>query len=155
MRRVSFYRALTLLCLWAAGAAAVLAIVAAVLSRGFEATAAALCAAVFLLPGLGFLRYWRRLYARDLALAHAAKVAEEAGVVDAKRLGEKLGVPEADASKILRMAIREGLAKGEVDDHGGFVSASAPRCAKCGKALPRSARGSPCPSCGALVAGGG
>ncbi len=154
MRRVSLYRALTLVCLWAAGAAVVLAAVAAVLSRLFEATAAALCAAVFFLPGLAFLRYWRRLYVRDLALAHAAKIAEEVGVVDAQTLGKKLDVSEADATKILELAIREGHAKGEVDDRGSFVSATAPRCATCGKPLPRVARGGSCPACGTVVPGG-
>ncbi len=154
MRRVSLYRALTLFCFWATGATAVLAAVAFGLDRLFEMTAAALCAAIFFVPGLVFLRHWRRLYVRDLALAHAAKLAEEAGVVDAKTLAEKLDVPEADATKILQLAIREGLAKGEVDDRGGFVSVTAPRCTRCGKALPRSARGGPCPACGAAVPGG-
>lgn len=154
MQRLALYRRLTLLCLWAAGAAAVLTAVAVVLSRLFEATAAGLCAAVFFVPGLLFLRYYRRLYVRDLALAHAGKIAEEAGVVDAKTLSRKLDVPEADATKILQLAIHEGLAKGAVDTDGGFVSATAPRCPACGKALPRASRGAPCPACGAAVPGG-
>lgn len=155
MRRLSLYRGLTLLCLWAAGAAAVLTAVAFTLSHVFEASAAALCAAVFFVPGLVFLRYWRRLYARDVALAHAAEVAEEEGVVDAKTLGKKLDLPEADATKVLRLALQEGHAKGELDDRGGFVSATAPRCATCGTALPRSLRGGSCPACGAALPGGG
>lgn len=155
MRRVSLYRILTLFALWAAGAAAVLAVVALVLGSLFEMAAAALCAGVFFIPGLVFLRYWRRLYVRDLALMHAAKVAEEAGVVDAKTLGARLDVPPADATKILQLAIREGYAHGTVDDQGGFVAASATRCTKCGKALPRMARGGACPACGTAVPGGG
>lgn len=148
MRRLFLYRALMLFSLWAAGAAAVLTIVAIGLSRWFEATAAGLCAFAFFLPGLIFLRYWRRLYVRDVALAHAAKVAEEEGVIDAKTLAKKLDVPEADATKILRLAIREGHAKGELDAAGGFVSTGAPRCATCGKPLPKAARGGACPACG-------
>lgn len=154
MRRVSLYRSLTLLCFWAAGAAAVLTAVAFGLGRLFESSAAALCAALFFVPGLVFLRYWRRLYVRDLALAHAAQLAEDAGVVDAKTLAKQLDVAEADATKILQLAIREGLAAGKVDDRGGFVSATAPLCPNCGKALPRSARGGPCPACGTAVPGG-
>lgn len=155
MRRVGRYRLLTLFCFWAAGAAGVLAAIAFGLGRLFEMSAALLCAAVFFLPGLFFLRFWRRLYARDLALVHAARVAEEAGVVDAKTLGQRLDVPETDATKILQLAIREGHATGEVDDRGGFVSATAPRCPKCGKALPRALRGGTCPACGTAVPGGG
>ncbi len=154
MRRLSLYRILTLLSLWAAGAAAVLAVVAVVLSRPFEAAAATLCAAVFFVPGLLFLRYWRRLYVRDLALVHAAKVADELGVIDAKTLAQKLDVPEADATKILQLALREGHAHGEIDARGGFVSATAPRCAACGKAYPRVGTASSCPGCGAALPGG-
>jgi hypothetical protein len=155
VRRLRLYRTLTVVSLWAAGAAAVLTVVAVVLARPFEATAAALCAAVFFLPALAFLRYWRRLYVRDLALAHAAKIAEEAGVVDAKTLGEKLSVSQADATKILQLAIREGHVEGDVDDRGEFVSASAPRCPKCGKAIPRAQRGGSCSACGTAFPGGG
>lgn len=155
MKRLILYRRLTLFCLWVAGAAAVLMGVAVALSRVFEATAAGLCAAVFFVPGLLFLRYYRRLYVRDLALAHAARIAEDEGVMDAKTLGKKLEVPEADATKILQLAIREGHAKGELDEQGGFVSATAPRCPTCGKVLPRALRGGSCPACGTAVQGGG
>lgn len=113
-----------------------------------EAAAAALCAAVFFVPGFLFLRYWRRLYVRDLALAHAAKLADEAGVTDGKRLGSQLNVPEEDATKILATALREGHLQGELDSKGRFVSASAPRCPSCGAAAPRSSSRGPCPSCG-------
>ncbi len=155
MQRTSIYRVLTLFCLAAAVFAGVLAAVALGLSHGFEAGAAALCALVFVLPGLLFLRHWQRLASRDLALAHAADVAEEAGVADATTLAEKLEVPPADAAKILRIAIREGRLKGEIDRSGRFVAASARRCGSCGTPVPRSAESGPCPSCGKPVAGGG
>ena len=154
MRRVRLYRILTLFCLWASGAAAVLMVMAIVLSRLFEASAAGLCAALFFIPGLLFFRYWRQLYARDLALAHAAKLAEEAGVTDGKALGAQLEVSEADAAKILRTAIREGHFQGEVDKRGRFVAATAPRCPACGAAIPRSTKAGACPSCGAAIPGG-
>lgn len=125
--------------------------VALVLAHAAEAGAAALCAAVLFIPGLLFLREWRRLYVRDLALVHAAQLAEEEGVTDGKALGERLHVPEADAAKILRIAIREGRLWGEVDDKGRFVSGTAPRCAACGAAVPRASVPGPCPSCGAPV----
>ena len=155
MRRLTLYRGLTLFCLWAAGAAAVLAAVAFALSHAFEGSAAALCAASFLIPGLLFLRYWRGLVARDLALVHVAKVADEEGVADARTLGKRLDVPEADAAKIIRIAVREGHANGTVDDAGRYVSATAPHCPKCGRALPRAATKGRCDLCGASVSGGG
>ena len=154
MRRVRAYRILTLFTLWAAGAALVLMAVALVLGHVAEAAAAALCAAVFFVPGLLFLRYWRQLYARDLALAHAANLADQAGVTDGKRLGAQLEVPEEDATKILAIAIREGHLSGEMDAKGRFVSATTPRCPSCRAAVPRSAVNGTCPSCGATLAGG-
>ena len=155
MRRLSLYRSLALLCLWAAGAATILIIIAFLLSRPFEASAAALCAVVFVVPGLLFLRYWRRLYIRDVALAHAAKVADEEGIVDARTLGRKLKVPEADAMKILTTSIREGHAKGELDERGRYVSSTTPRCPACGQPRPRVPEATRCPACGAALQGGG
>jgi len=154
VRRVRLYRILTLVCLWAAGAAAVLMIVAFGLSRAFEAGAAAVCAAVFFVPGLLFLRYWRRLYVRDLALAQAAKIAEDAGVTDGRALGAQLEVSEEDATKILQTAIREGQFRGERDEKGRFVAATAPRCPTCKAAIPRTRKAGPCPSCGVAIPGG-
>lgn len=154
MRRVSLYRFLTLICLGATATALALSGIALGLAHAFEASAAALCAAVFFVPGLLFLRYWRQLGSRDLALAHVARVAEEAGVADAKALAEALHVPEADAAKILRIAIREGRLRGEVDAQGRFVAATAPRCAACGTPVPRRLVRDPCPSCGKPLAGG-
>lgn len=154
MRRISLYRFLTYVCLGGAVAAGALAAIALGLAHGFEASAAALCAVVFFVPGLLFLRYWQQLASRDLALVHAAKVAEEEGVADPKTLGEKLDVPSADATKILRIAIHEGRLRGEIDSSGRFVAADAPRCAACGAPVARSLRSGPCPSCGRPIAEG-
>lgn len=154
MRRVRLYRLLTLFCLWAAGAAALLMAVALGLSRAFEASAAAACTIVFFVPGILFLRHWRLLYARDLALAHAAGLAEQAGVTDGKELGKQLEVSEEDATKILQTAIREGQLQGQMDKRGRFVSATAPRCPACGAAVARRTFEGACPSCGAAMAGG-
>lgn len=154
MERNSFYRVLTFATLGTAATAGVLAGVALGLSHGFEAGAAGLCALVFAVPGLLFFRFSQRLASRDLALTHAANVAEEAGVADPEALGKALDVPPADATKIVRIAIREGRLKGEVDSAGRFVSASAPRCAACGTAIPRKLVSGPCPSCGKPTAGG-
>ncbi len=155
MQRTSLYRFLTFFCLGVGILAGVLAAVALGLSHGFEAGAAALCALLFVIPGLLFLRYWQRLASRDLALAHVATVAEEAGVADAKSLAKELDIPAADAAKILRIAIREGRLRGELDAAGRFVAASARRCAACGTPVPRTEESRPCPSCGKPLAGGG
>jgi len=112
------------------------------------------CAAAFAVPGFLFLRYWRQLYVRDVALAHAAKLADEAGITDGKKLGDALNVPEEDATKILATALREGHLLGAMDSKGRFVSATAPRCPSCGAAAPRSASRGACPSCGAAMTGG-
>ncbi len=154
MRRVSAYRFLTFLCLGAAATAAALAAVGLGLAHTFEAGAAGLCALVFFVPGLLFLRYWRQLGSRDLALAHVAGLAERAGVTDVKVLGETLEISEADAAKIVQIALREGRLQGTLDDAGRFVSATAPRCAGCRTPVPRSAVPGPCPSCGQPISGG-
>lgn len=155
MRRVSAYRFLTVVCLGAAITAVALAGVALGLAHTFEAGAAAVCALVFFIPGLLFLRQWQRLGSRELALAHVAGLAEAEGVVDAKTLAEKLSVPEADAAKIVRIAIREGRLQGEMDASDRFVASSAPRCAACGQPVPRSLGHGTCPACGHSAAGGG
>ncbi len=155
MRRITAYRFLTLFCLGVTVVAIALAAVAASLAHAFEAGAAALCAGVFFVPGLLFLRYWRRLGSRELALAHVANLAEGAGVAESRALGEQLEIPEADTTKILQTAIREGHLRGEVDASGRFVAASAPRCPACGTAVPRTAGAGLCPSCGKPLPGGG
>lgn len=153
MRRRTFYRLLAFLSLGVSGGALLLAIVALALAHVFEAGAAAVCSAVFFIPGLLFLNHWRQLYVRDLALAHAGAVAEAEGVTDGKAMSETLKIPREDAEKILRRAIQEGHVTGEIDATGRFISSSAPRCPVCGKPMPRSASGA-CPSCGAPLARG-
>lgn len=154
MRRLSAYRLLTVLTLGAGLTAGVLAVVALGLAHPFEAGAAALCAGVFFVPGLLFLRFWRQLESRELALAHVARLAEERGVAETKILAAELKIPEADAAKILRIAIREGKLRGTIDDGGRFSAESAPRCAACGTAVPRALEGRACPACGKIIPGG-
>ena len=155
MRRISRYRILTVFCLGAAATALGLAAVALGLAHAFEAGAAALCGAAFFVPGFLFLRQWRLLGSRELALGHVAQLAEERGVADAKALARTLGVPEADALKVVGIAIREGKLRGVIDARGVFVAASAPRCVACGAPVPRNVAPGPCPSCGQPMAGGG
>lgn len=154
MRRRTAYRVLALFALTIAASAAVLAGVALGLAHLFEAGAAALCAAVFFVPGLVFLNQWHRLYARDVALAHAAALAKASVVMDGQALAAELHVPPEDARKILRTAVREGLLQGTVDEHGRFVSSTAAKCPRCGTPVPRSDAEGSCPSCGAPLAGG-
>ncbi|HEY7587203.1 MAG TPA: hypothetical protein VIB49_00425 [Thermoplasmata archaeon] len=149
MRRRLWYRGLALFALVTSGTMALLAIIALGLSQALAAGAATLCAIVFFVPGLYFLNHARRLLLKDVALAHAGRFAESRGVIDAEALGKELGVPAADAAKILLKAIREGYAKGEMSEAGSFVAASAPRCASCGAPVSREPQPEKCPSCGA------
>ncbi len=155
MRPRGLYRSLTILSLCLSACALLLAAVALTFARPFEASAAALCSAVFFVPGLLFLNHWRRLRSRDLALAHAGSIADKEGVIDSVALGERLKIPKEDAGKILRTAIREGHAQGEIDAAGRYVSSTAPRCPRCGTPVPRSLARVACPACGARLAGGG
>ncbi len=155
MRPRGLYRSLTILSLCLSAGALLLAAAAVTFARPFEASAAALCSAVFFVPGLLFLNHWRRLRSRDLALAHAGSVADAEGVIDSAALGERLKVPKEDAGKILRTAIREGHAKGDMDAAGRYVSSTALRCPRCGTPVARNLAGGACPSCGAPLAGGG
>jgi len=132
----------------AAIGALVLLGVALVLSESFAALAAGLCAAAFLIPGLFIFQRARTLYLRDAALAHAGALAEAAGVMTPEALGEALHVPARDAERILRVAIREGHARGTVDAAGRFVAAAARHCPRCHEPLSRETIGS-CPRCGA------
>lgn len=154
MRRQTLWRGFTAFSLGVAGVMALLALVAASLSQGFAAGAAGLCALLFFVPGLFFLNHTRRLYARDLALAHAAKLADEKGVTDAEAMAKELDVSRKDAERILRKAIAEGYLRGELDAAGHFASASAPRCPSCRSPQGRDAAGTVCPSCGATLTEG-
>ena len=154
MRRETVWRGLTAVSLGVAVVMAVLGMLALVLSQALAAAAAGLCAVMFFVPGLFFLNYARRLAARDLALAHVAKLAEDRGVTDAEAMGKELEMPTKDAERILRKAIEEGHLAGELDAAGRFVSARAPRCPSCSAPHARNAAGSACPRCGATLPGG-
>lgn len=124
MKRRTWYDLLAAATLAMAGVAAVLAFAGAALQQALSVAAASLCAALFLVPGLYFLAYARHLRARDIALAHAAAFATARGTLEPKDLAAELRVPEADAGKILRTAVREGYLRGRFDERGRFVAAS-------------------------------
>lgn len=151
-RSRAFYRNLSRFAVTVAGALGALALLALALAQPLAAGAAALCGFLFFLPGLFFLNRYRHLALRDLALAHAGEVAEAKGVADAEAMGRELRIPRADAEKILRKAVVEGHARGEVDGNGRFVAADAPRCPSCGGPLARDPSPATCPACGADLA---
>lgn len=133
----------------AAGAAA-LAIVGALAGQPTGAGAAALCAAAFLVPGLAFFNYSRRLRMRDAALDHVAVLAKEARVLDMDRLASHLGVSRADAEKILRRAVAEGHLLGRFDREDRFVPDGS-ACRACGAVLDRG--DVVCANCGTRTGG--
>ncbi len=122
MKRQTWYDLVATIALAIAGAAGTLAAVGAALLRPLSAAAAALCAIVFLIPGLYILAYARRLRARDVALAHAAAFAASHGALDVMDLAAELSVSKDDAERILRTAVREGHLHGRFDDRGRFVA---------------------------------
>jgi len=122
MNRRMWYDLLATVSLALAGVGAVLAAAGAVLQQVISVAAATLCTLVFLVPGLYFLAYARRLKARDLALAHAAAFATARGTLDVQDLAAELSVSGEVATRILRTAIREGHLRGRFDDRGRFVS---------------------------------
>src|SRR5207247_8817375 len=75
-----------------AGGAGLRAAAGAVLQQLISVAAATLCAFLFLIPGLYFLGYARRLKARDLALVHAAAYATARGTIDVQDLATELSV---------------------------------------------------------------
>jgi hypothetical protein len=106
------------------GVAAVLAAAGVALQQVLGVAASTLCAGLFLVPGLYFLAYARRLGARDVALAHVARLAEGRDTVRIQELAEELDVPPADAEKILRTALREGHLQGRFEGSDRFVPES-------------------------------
>jgi hypothetical protein len=104
------------------GVAGILAAVGAALNQPLSAAAAAVCAIVFLIPGLYVLGYARGLRARDVALAHTAAFAISRGAFDVQDLASDLSVSKDDAEKILQTAVREGHLRGRFDDRGRFVA---------------------------------
>jgi len=105
-----------------AGVGGILAAAGAVLQQLISVAAATLCAFLFLIPGLYFLGYARRLKARDLALAHAAAYAAARGTLDLQDLAAELSVTREVAMNILRTAVREGHLRGRFDERGRFVA---------------------------------
>lgn len=155
MRAASWYVWIGILALSGAAVAGVLAFVAVALANPQAVGASALCAAVFLLPGLIFLSRARYLRARESALAQVAALAESRGVVEISGLGEELGISAEDAERLLRLAMRHHGLRGSIDDRGRFVAATAPRCPSCGAPRGRSDRAAPCAACGAPAPSGG
>ena len=94
----------------------------AVLQQLISVAAATLCAFLFLIPGLYFLGYARRLKARNLALVHAAAYATARGTLDIQDLAAELSVSREVATTILRTAVREGHLRGRFDERGRFVA---------------------------------
>ena len=122
MNRRTLYELLATSSLAIAGVGGILAAAGAVLQQVISVAAATLCALVFVVPGLYFLAYARRLKARDLALAHAAAYATARGTLDVKDLAAELSVSGEVAAKILRTAVREGHLRGRFDERGRFVA---------------------------------
>ena len=81
MNRRTLYDLLGTVSLALAGVGGILAAAGAVLQQLISVAAATLCAFLFLIPGLYFLGYARRLKARDLALVHAAAYATHRGAL--------------------------------------------------------------------------
>lgn len=122
MKRQTWYELIATVALSVAGVAGVLAAVGAALIQPLSAAAAALCAIVFLIPGLYILGYARGLRARDVALAHTAAFALSHGAFDLQDLASELSVSKDDAEKILQTAVREGHVRGRFDERGRFLT---------------------------------
>lgn len=122
MNRRTMYEVLATISLAVAGVSGVLAGAGAVLQQVISVAAAALCAFVFLIPGLYFLAYAHRLRSRDLALAHAAAYAVTRGTLEVGDLATELSVSGEVAARILRTAVREGHLRGRFDERGRFVA---------------------------------
>ena len=101
---------------------AVLATAGAILRQTLGALAAALCAFVFVVPGLYLLTYARRLRSRDIALDHAATFVRGRAAIRVQDLAEELRVPREDAERILRVAVQEGFLRGRFEGTDRFVA---------------------------------
>lgn len=121
MNRHRLYEIFGWTTLGVSGMAGGLAVVAAVMQQGLGAAAAALCAFLFLAPGVVVLGFSRRLRARDVALAHTAAFVAARESVRIQDLADELRVPAADAERILQTAIREGHVRGRFEDPDRFV----------------------------------
>lgn len=153
VRTRTMYTGLAAFAMAVSGAAGILAVAGLLLAQAGSAGAAALCAAVFFVPGLAFYHYARKLQLRNAALVHVAGLAREAGVIGTDRIAGVLGVRVEDAEKIVRRAIGEGHLKGKLDARRRFVAEDAPRCEACGEPVPRDAAAGACPRCGGALRG--
>ena len=124
----------------------------AVLGDLLATAAAAMCAALLAIPGLLFLRRVRQIQAQEAALAYVGGVGVRRGVLRPAELAEEFDISSQDAAKILRKAVLEGYADGDLDDRGTFIAGMAPRCPSCGTRVSREMRGA-CPACGARTGG--
>ena len=102
-------------------ASAILAAAGAALQQTLGVAASSLCAVTFLVPGLYFLGYSRRLRSRDLALAHAAAFVRSRDAIRIPELANELQVPPDDADRILRLAVEEGYLEGTFESEDRFV----------------------------------
>ncbi len=100
---------------------AILAAAGAALQQTLGVAASSLCAAAFLVPGLYFLGYSRRLRSRDLALTHTAAFVRSRDAIRIKDLADDLQVPREDALRILRIAVEEGYLEGTFESEDRFV----------------------------------
>jgi len=122
VNRRTLYEVLATVSLAVAVVAGILAGAGALLQQVISVAAATLCAFVFLVPGLYFLAYARRLRSCDLALAHAAAYAITRGTFEVSDLAAELSVSGEVATRILRTAVREGHLRGGFDERGRFVA---------------------------------
>ncbi len=123
MKPRTWYQIVSAAALAIAGGSAILAVAGAALQQTLSATAASLCATVFLIPGLFFFAYQRRFRARDLALAHVAAIARARGTLELNALADELRISREDAEKVLRTAVNEGHLRGTFDARGRFIVA--------------------------------
>ena len=107
-------------------ASAILAAAGAALQQTLGVAASSLCAVAFLVPGLYFLGYSRRLRSRDLALAHAAAFVRRRDAIRIQDLADELQVPRDAADRILRVAVREGYIDGTFESEDRFVPGRPP-----------------------------
>ena len=126
MNRRTWYELLAAGVLALSLASAILAAAGAALQQTLGVAASSLCAVAFLVPGLYFLGYSRRLRSRDLALVHTAAFVRSRDAIRIRDLADELQVPPDDADRILRMAIEEGYLEGTFESEDRFVPGHLP-----------------------------
>ena len=116
------YERLAVGALAVSGIAAILAVAGAALGQGLGVAASGLCGVLFVVPGLYFLGYSRRLRSRDIALAHVVAFAAAQAGIRIQDLAAELRVPAEDAERILRTAVAEGRVRGRFEGADRFVA---------------------------------